>query len=366
MRSYRINLIVATGLVAFAIQAAVAPAASLNLNVDFLGGHIPPAAPPNGNVSGLFTGAGPGGGGTWNALTVLDHGGGAGENGTYNNQTVFDPSNAGSDNPSFIAAAGPFVYSNGATASGISITLANFVSSDDQTPGQPGPYGGGNGNVMLDSYLVQTNPASVTISGLTSGGLYNVFVFGSNGGQGVGGQFTVGGNTASTTGALPASHWLAVRARAGLSGIHRRGGHRRQPGHQRCRHSWHQRRRDQWFSARKRAGTGLDRAFGFSDDRPGIVRSSAGAQGRLRPGAERMPPSSAARGRMTVERGRVSAFTRVAGCRLLNTARACPDARETLSGRFGVHQLAIRRFGGELVHHGVLAPVQDSQDQRPL
>ncbi len=182
MRSSLAALTFATGW--FVAAGITSPAPAATLNVDLEGGHAPTVGPPDGNVAGTFTGIGPGGGGTWNALTALDHGAGAGVNGTYNNQTVFDPTNAGSDNPSYVAAAGPFVYSNGGTASGISVTLANFVSADDQTPGQPGPYGGGNGNKLLDAYLVQANSngaATVTISGLASGGKYDVYAFGSNG-----------------------------------------------------------------------------------------------------------------------------------------------------------------------------------------
>lgn len=163
-------------------------AVDLNINVDINGGHA------GGNVSGTFSGVGPGGGGTWNSLTILDLSAGTGVNRTFTGQTINDPGNPSPPNYD-TQVSGPFVHTDGSTASGLTITTASFNSADDNRAGS---------NALLDDYLVQNNntgAASLAISGLT-GSFYDVYVFGSNDGGNAGGTFTVNGSAAqSTTGA---------------------------------------------------------------------------------------------------------------------------------------------------------------------
>ncbi len=181
-------IVALAALVSIAI-ATEALADTIDINVDINGGHA------SGNASGTYSGAGPGGGGTWNTLTILDLNAGTGVNRTFTGQTANDIGNPNPPNYD-TQVTGPFVYTDGSTASSLTITTAGFNSSDD--PGGP--------NALLAAYLVQNNAnnpgsAVLTISGLT-GSQYDVYVFGSNSGGNAGGTFTVNGSAAqSTTGA---------------------------------------------------------------------------------------------------------------------------------------------------------------------
>lgn len=122
------------------------------------------------NAPITYNGPGPGGGNLWNLAYVPD----------------FMPNNP-SPRAQFLADDG--------TPSTVTLTLTSFISADNFTNG---PYGE---QELFDGYVVMANsngPAQMTIGGLVPGSAYQLFVFASNDGAGVGGIFSVNGGAQQT------------------------------------------------------------------------------------------------------------------------------------------------------------------------
>lgn len=100
-----------------------------------------------------------------------------------------------------------FVYSDGSAATGVSITnLSNWDLSGAIIPSVTG-------NGLLNSYMgaspaiAETTPSTLTISGLTPGGSYNLYVIASSDHQGVGGIFSVNGSATQTLNGAPGANF---------------------------------------------------------------------------------------------------------------------------------------------------------------
>ncbi len=154
---------------AFVLSMVASSQAQVLLNFQLNGGTY---SSPNGNQS--YSGAAAVGqvGDVWNHLTLYDI--------------------------SSLTPTTGFVYSDGSTATGVSITnLSNWDLSGAIIPSVTG-------NGLLNSYMgaspsiAETTPSTLTIAGLTPGGSYNLYIIASSDHQGVGGIFSVNGSATQT------------------------------------------------------------------------------------------------------------------------------------------------------------------------
>ena len=94
-----------------------------------------------------------------------------------------------------IASPDKWLAADGVTPTRVQVIFTGFVSADYFPANQGAPVE----NDLLNAYVVFRTDASVTISGLKPGTVYDLYVFGSNSRAGVGGEFAVNGSAPQVT-----------------------------------------------------------------------------------------------------------------------------------------------------------------------